>query len=103
MTANTKLNPEQKRLRKSMMALLVENGGFIYQTGRVTVAKLPEFPDSKMAKFSVSICSESETKFRRKVGEFHALRKMFQDGEYVKLPNHTMDASEFTDFVGYSL
>jgi hypothetical protein len=50
--------------------------GTIATVGRFTVAIMPEFPESNMARMSVSFASEDEQKIRRKVGEYHALTRL---------------------------
>jgi hypothetical protein len=84
--SNTKLNTRQKASRKSFLRDLESLNGSISTIGAFTVAKLPEFERSKMALFSVSVCSDTEQKNRRKVGEFHALIKLFNEDKYIILP-----------------
>lgn len=84
--SNTKLSPGQKESRKSMLRDLESMGGNIATVGAFTIAKLPEFEGSKMALFSVSVCSDTEEKNRRKVGEFHALSKLFNEDKFITLP-----------------
>ena len=89
MTANTKLTREQKDQRREWLEELEYANGEIANAAMFTVAKLPDFQGSKMAHFSVSVCSDTEMKFRRKVGEYHALRKLMEfGGEWVTLPNN---------------
>lgn len=85
MSANTKLTAEQKVDRKEWLKELHEYGGDIGQMAPFTVAKVPEFEGSKMACFSVAVCSNEEQRFRRKVGEYHALRKM-NNYKFITLP-----------------
>lgn len=87
MTANTKLTKEQKAQRKEWLNEFKTFNGELAFCGAFTVAKVSEFPGSKMAFFSVSVCSDKEQKFRRKVGEYHAMRNMLDIEEYVKLPS----------------
>ena len=86
MTSNTKLNALQKQWTKDTKAMFNKCGGTIAQMGRFTVAKMPEFKGSKMARFSVSYCSPDEKKFRPKVGEHFVLRRM-SSKEFITLPN----------------
>lgn len=85
--SNSKLNSVQKTLRKNMLVKFTGEGGeiFSFSEHRTTVAIVPEFTGSKMSRVSVSICSPDEVKFRRKVGEYFALDKLFV-GEYVVVP-----------------
>ena len=75
--------------RKRMLVDLAELNGrvFSFPAYNATVAIMPEFPGSRMMVVSVSIAEPRETKFKRKVGEYHALRRMFDDCEYIKLPS----------------
>lgn len=84
---NSKLSPGMKQNRKVMLADLADLNGrvFSFPTYNATVAIMPEFPDSRMMLVSVSIAEPRETKFKRKVGEYHALRRMFETSEYIKL------------------
>ena len=86
MTVNSKLNVHEKALRKQMRDEFDRLGGMIYSFPgySATVAIMEEFPGSRMMLVSVSIAEPRESKFRRKVGEFHALRRMFE-AEYIKL------------------
>lgn len=94
MTANTKLTREQKDQRIEWLCELKFSGGETANVGMFTVAKLPDFEGSKMAHFSVSVCSETEQKFRRKVGEYHALRRLMEfNGNWITLPNSITAAS----------
>ena len=85
--SNSKLNSNQKTLRKNLLVRFTGDGGeiFSFPEHRTTVAIVPEFTGSKMSRVSVSICSPDEFKFRRKVGECFALDKLFM-GEYVIVP-----------------
>lgn len=83
--SNSKLSREQKTARKVMLADLQTAGGTIATVGRFTVAIVPEFSGSNMARMSVAFASEDEQKIRRKVGEFHALFRM-QDNQSVPVP-----------------
>ena len=87
MIANTKLTKDQKAERREWMDELEYAGGEVANAGNITVAKLSDFPGSKMAHFSVSVCSDTEKKFRRKVGEYHALRRLMEfNGSWITLP-----------------
>jgi hypothetical protein len=99
MTANTKLTREQKDQRIEWLCELKFSGGEIATAGMITVAKRPAFPGSKMAHFSVSVCSDTEQKFRRKVGEYHALRRLMEfngnwnNGNWITLPARILASS----------
>ena len=101
--SNSKLNSAQKMLRKNMLVKVTGKGGeiFSFPECRATVAIVPVFTGSKMSRVSISFCSADETKFRRKVGEYHALNKLF-DGEciYVPTPNQAeYFANEFAKLI----
>lgn len=102
MTANTKLTREQKDQRIEWLCELKFSSGEIANAGMFTVAKLPDFEGSKMAHFSVSVCSETEQKFRRKVGEYHALRRLMEfNGEWITLPA-SISAQELANSLDHS-
>ena len=72
--SNSKLTAEQKQFRKEYMQSNPDTKFFNYPDRGITVAIRETGPN--MAQFSVSIASESEVKFRRKVGEYHAATRM---------------------------
>lgn len=89
MMSNTKLTKKQKAQRREWLDELEYAGGEVQSSGVFTVAKLPDFHGSKMAHFSVSVCSDNEMKFRRKVGEYHALRRLMEfNGNWITLPSY---------------
>jgi len=75
MTA-TKLSDFQKANRKAMMEHRKANGWEVHSfpEHRATVAI--RRTGSAMGKFTLSIASPDEPKFKRKVGEFHALQRI---------------------------
>lgn len=99
MQSNTKLNPMQKDARVNMRALFE---GQLLQNGQTTVAYVER---GNTVEFSLSVCSPDEKKFRRKVGEYHAL-SAFEHGETVKMGhldfcrmmNHVFDFMEFDNY-----
>lgn len=94
--SNSKLSREQNLNRKSLKRELLALGGSIGLFGQgVTVCQLPEFEGSKMSLVSISIASEDEIKTRRKVGEYHALQRMFNSGEYIKVKTEYFDPGQF--------
>lgn len=86
---NSSLVPHEKVMRKEYLRDLAELNGWImsFPEYRVTVAFMPEFPGSKMMLVSISFAEYRETKFKRKVGEYHALDRMFNLCEYIKVPS----------------
>lgn len=100
MAKQTKLTPEQKTFRKDILFAYNDAEGFEIATsecGRVTVAKIDEFPGSRMACFSVSIASPTEPRVKRKVGEYWALYRM-KTGQTVILPG-TISAADFAQSI----
>lgn len=95
--SNSKLTRAQKDFRKFYMAKLVSAGGTIATVGRFTVAIVPEFPGSNMARMSVAFASEDEQKIRRKVGEYHALYR-WKDNQSVPVPVN-FEARDMADFM----
>ncbi len=88
--SNSKLNDVQKTERKQLMQQFLETDSTIDQnpeTG-VTMVTVRDFPNSKMVRISFSFMSDDEQKFRRKVGEYHALHRMFWSGEYIYIPTN---------------
>jgi hypothetical protein len=53
----------------------------------ITVAFIPAFegPDCRMLQVSVSYCALDD-KFKKKIGKYHALRKLIDERELVQLP-----------------
>ena len=94
MSSNSKLTPEQKISRKVMLRAVVNRGGRVYSDGRVTLCLIPEFAGSRMMRVSVSVISPDELKFRRKVGEYHALSRMFDRAEFIIIPSWFNDEDE---------
>ena len=85
--ANSKLTREQKNERKEMLSMFEFAWGYFHIAYGVTLAIMPV---NKMAQVSVSIMSEDGQKFRRKVGEYHALNRM-NCGEYITIPADSLD------------
>ena len=92
MTSNSKLTQEQKADRKEMMDALPKGSTFAVSECGVTVLAVPE---GDLVAFSSAVMSEDEQKFRRKVGEYHALARYFA-AECIILPAAIMpDAGAF--------
>lgn len=87
-TVNSKLTKLQKAEHFEMLANLSDLNGEVYcfPEYSATVAIMPEFEGSRMMLVSVSIAEPREKKFRCKVGEYHAMRRMFDMNEYLILP-----------------
>jgi len=85
--SNSKLTEFQKGRRNCMLKALDNMGGQVYTSADgVTLCILPEFENSRMMLVSVAVMSHTEKKLRPKVGEFHALCRMFEKNEYIKIP-----------------
>ena len=85
---NSKLTKLQKAEHFEMLANLSDLNGkvFCFPEYRATIAIMPEFEGSRMMLVSVSIAEPREKKFRCKVGEYHAMRRMFDLNQYIILP-----------------
>lgn len=90
MSSNSRLNVLQKGARKHMLSILTDAMGAVIasEDERVTIAFMPEFEGSRMLRVAVSVASPDEIKIRRKVGEYHALDKLF-DSEFIRVPDGT--------------
>ena len=84
MTSNSKLNPVQRISRKNFLDRLKEKGGQIFNNGVNMVVII--LPMGHTARVSTSVMSPTESKFRRKVGEYHALVRLCKD-ECIVIPN----------------
>ena len=77
MASNTKLTVDQKTELKIMRINAKQEGLTITNNGQTTIAYKVK---GNTVRFSTSVKSMDETKFRRKVGEFHALmRSMYNN------------------------
>ncbi len=99
MASNSKLTASQKSIRKNMKVWLKEQGGSLHSfpSYGVTMVYVPAFEGARGAFMSVSMASNDEQKFRRKVGEYHALIK-WEGGEVVPVPNVTFPANMLEEF-----
>lgn len=79
MNSNTKLDHTQKSILKGVKKEAREKGIKWANNGETTVAwKLM----GNTVRFAMSVSSPDEIKFRRKVGEYHAITRLMWDGEY---------------------
>lgn len=99
MSSNSKLTSKQKNYRKGLIKYFRDtfHDFEIAQYEGVTVAKFSEFPGARMARVAFSFASPDEQKIRRKVGEYHALMRLYRE-EYVMLPNN-LSAQEFAEIL----
>lgn len=72
MPSNSKLTPEQKTFRKELMAQLPAGSQFAVSESGATYLTVP---DGQFNMLTSAFMSPDETKFRRKVGEYHALMR----------------------------
>lgn len=84
MQSNSKLTSEQKRDRKEMLeSVYIGEIVYIANNGETTIVYCRV---GSNITFATSIMSPNEKKFRRKVGEYHALTR-YINGETVMLPD----------------
>ena len=81
MRSNSKLTPDQKIVRKEMLAALPPRYEMAMGYG-VTVLCIP---DGNVTRIYSSVACSNEVKIRRKVGEYHALRRWYihTDGAFM--------------------
>ena len=70
MISNSKLTPDQKRNRKLMLRKLPKGSTIANDGLCLTVLCVP---DGSVTRVFSSVCSDTERKVRRKVGEFYAV------------------------------
>lgn len=93
MFSNSKLTPQQKAERKELLAELPDGATFANSSCGVTVLCVPDSPT--LVAISTAIMSADETKFRRKVGQYHALVR-YNYGIVTILPRDVIpDAASF--------
>jgi len=59
--------------------------GISYNGFTVAFSPATELDDNRMLEVSVSYCAP-EDEFKKKVGKYHALRKFFEENNYIHLP-----------------
>ena len=82
MNSNTKLTPDQKFILKSMKTMAKMQGVDLINNGETTIAYMVK---GNTVRFSTSVKSMDETKFRRKVGEYNALVRLMDYDNYIVL------------------
>ena len=96
MQSNTKLSIGQKEILKS---LKLNNMDVTLINNLQTTIAFQELGNT--VEFALSVMSDNEKKFRRKVGEYHALNR-FDDGQTVKMHKadfYTMLIDNFYIFI----
>ncbi len=73
MSSNSKLTPLQKKDRKEMLAALPRTASM--SSDPISGLTILAVPDSTVTRFYSSVMGDDEQKFRRKVGEYHALMR----------------------------
>ena len=76
MFSNSKLSAMQKDERKEMLCNLPRDATFATNEGDITILAVP---DGSVTRIFSAVMSTDETKFRRKVGEYNALMRFFND------------------------
>lgn len=91
--SNTKLTVEQKQTLKALRAFNPDVQIFHFPDNRVCVGI--QRVGEKMGEFSVAICADTETRYRKKVGEL-LVRERLQYGVYlpVELGTNYCDDTE---------
>lgn len=97
MSSNTKLNADLKAARKEMLANLPKGSVLVHTLEGVTILSVPA---GNVQFISTAVCSPDEQKNRRKVGEFHALRR-YNLGQYIPMPAY-INATELVDMMGFT-
>lgn len=87
MNSNTKLNSLQKSVLKDMKIEALEKGIQWADNEETTIAFVLK---GNTIQFAISVTSPDEIKFRRKVGQYHAISRLMWDGEYT-----VMNTSDF--------
>lgn len=93
MSSNSKLCDFMKAYHKETLQYFKSTGGHVVNDGITTIAYTQISPN--LVEFTTSICSPDEIKFRRKVGEYYALKR-FEEGLTVK-----MVRQDFLDMMKY--
>lgn len=82
MNSNSKLTPDQKFILKNMKMKAQNMGIKLLDNGKTTIA-YKELGNT--VKFSVSVTSPDEKKYRSKVGQFYALERIMNHNQYVTM------------------
>ena len=81
--SNSKLSAEQKEIFKGMKA---DFTGEIFSFPEAGLTIAIEHKGLNTSRVAMSVMSPDETKFRRKVGKYHALSKLMYNGEFMTVP-----------------
>jgi hypothetical protein len=94
--SNTKLTLEQKQLLKNLRVLYPDTEIFHFPDNRVCVGI--RRTGERMGDFSVSICADTETKYRKKVGEL-LVRERFYYGHSLPVVLGNIHSAESDEYV----
>ena len=94
MASNSKLTYVQKAERKDMIAALPNGSSMALSPTGVTFLVVP---DGAVDRVYTSVTSPDEVKIRRKVGEYHALRRWANGQDGFALPAGQWDAGDLAD------
>ena len=97
MESNSKLTPAQKAERKEMLANLPRGSTIGNDGERFTVLCVP---DGAVTRVFSSVMGDDETKFRRKVGEYHALLRYRNGDGGMILPGNDWSATDVIHTLG---
>jgi len=94
--SNTKLSIAQKQLLKNLRVLYPDTEIFHFPVNRVCVGI--RRTGERMGDFSVSICADTETKYRKKVGEL-LVRERFYYGQSLPVVLGDIHSAESYEYV----
>jgi hypothetical protein len=87
---NSKLEKSEKAELKVMREMLARDGGYVFSFPDrcVTIAIKPALRGAarcKTSNIAMAVCNPNEMKFRRTVGEYAALQRLY-DGQFMTVP-----------------
>lgn len=103
--SRSKLTPQQKQVRKMLRDNLLSIGGRIYsfpESGVTFAVAPPVRENARFVQVAVAIMSPTENKFKRKVGEYHALDRL-EYGAYIPMANIFSRSENMTEAHMYNL
>ena len=102
--SNSKLDCEQKEILREMKSEFSDKHGqiFSFHENGVTIAIMQAFAGANTIKVATSVASPDEKKFRRKVGEYHALANMLYNDKFIVLPDIGLTFEETADNIAHA-
>ena len=97
MFSNSRLSAAQKADRKAMLAQLPKGSALACDGVSLTILTVP---DGAVTRVFSAVMSSDECKFRRKVGEFHALQRYFNDASGGLVLPGVCHADSLVDMLG---